>query len=342
MAKGSSSFQSQNNQAALPSKTNSRTLLKQDGKQRNPFSILADHENTEDMMTKFTEDEELTQALMDTITSVSMYQGPMTDNPVPPVGNKTTKPDSKSAATFKSAESDKNQVEAQETHVYLTKEKPELILNVKTSSDHSLQTKNNKKKESYLNLKMALTPLREETSQNQDSLNPALSLNTPAVTQATEIPATNAAPNNAQFPLRPTARFLHLNHKTRPLLFRSLINLTPQDLNQNSFFSLNQTPNTIRANQNLEETLTSDNSPKGRDNMIPLGIHEYLFQPYHVTPHVFLSSPLSPKLILGVNQERESFAREREVQYRVIALPIIKRPSRPPEYTNASKRACDG
>ncbi|KAK4431413.1 hypothetical protein Salat_0903400 [Sesamum alatum] len=141
MARGSSSCQYQKNQAALLSKTNSTTLLKQDGKQRNSFSILADLDNTEEMITKFTGDKEMTQALKDSTTTTSMDEGPMTDNPVPSVDNRTTKPDSKSAAPSKSAELDKTQVEAQETQVNLTKEQPGFILNVKPNSDQSLMTK---------------------------------------------------------------------------------------------------------------------------------------------------------------------------------------------------------
>ncbi|KAK4415481.1 hypothetical protein Salat_2655500 [Sesamum alatum] len=74
-----------------------------------------------------------------------------------------------------------------------------------------------------------LTPLREEPSLSQNPQNPELSLNTaPTQNSAMEIPANNVMPNNVHTPLRPTARFLHLNQNIRPTFFKSLIIPTPQ------------------------------------------------------------------------------------------------------------------
>ncbi|KAK4441821.1 hypothetical protein Salat_0517000 [Sesamum alatum] len=49
---------------------------------------------------------------------------------------------------------------------------------------------------------------------------------------------------------------------------------------------------------------TNPTNNKHRNQMIPLGSNEFLFQPFHSTPHLFLSPCTPQKTIIELSQER--------------------------------------
>ncbi|KAL0455994.1 UNVERIFIED_CONTAM: hypothetical protein Slati_0938600 [Sesamum latifolium] len=54
----------------------------------------------------------------------------------------------------------------------------------------------------------------------------------------------------------------------------------------------------------VEEAPTPQENLRARNNMITPGQYEFIIQPFHVVPHVFINPPQNPRVIINISQER--------------------------------------
>ncbi|KAK4415727.1 hypothetical protein Salat_2680100 [Sesamum alatum] len=97
---------------------------------------------------------------------------------------------------------------------------------------------------------------------------------------------------------------------------------SPQALSPDSNSNPGMSPSHASNPRGREDGPNSQSNLQSRNNLISLGQYEYIVQPFHVEPHVFNNPPRYTRTIIELNQEREAFGRERELQYRLLVLPL--------------------
>ncbi|KAL0296123.1 UNVERIFIED_CONTAM: hypothetical protein Sradi_6664400 [Sesamum radiatum] len=113
-------------------------------------------------------------------------------------------------------------------------------------------------------------------------------------------------------------------HHLLPTLTPDTSTLTSSSIAQYSHvLSSNPRPAQAQENQtgNIEEThMQTEN----RSNLLTLGQFEFVVQPFHVLPHLFINPSPAPKVVVEASQEREPSARDRELQFRLLVIPTAQ------------------